>query len=130
MVDFRESSRALRGIEQPAAAPDLPVLVRPIFVTDLPWVHGLFKKRYPAAYDWHTTYIWFCHTVLNNPLSIYAARTRDAFILASIITMPWLPQNNECNVVTICADDDAGWQVVKLQFRRERRGKAKASVAA
>jgi len=28
--------------------------------------------------------------------------------------MPWLPANNECNVVTICADDGAGWQVIKL----------------
>jgi len=82
----------------------------------LPWVHGLFKQRYPHDYDWHTTEVWFCHTVLNNPLTLYAARTDDAFVLANTTVMPWLPGQYECNVVTICADENshATWQVMDL----------------
>jgi len=115
MVDLRESPGTLYRFGKPAAAPDLSVLVRPIVIGDLPWVHGLFKQRYPKDYDWHTTDVWFCHTVLNNPLTIYAARTSDAFVLANTTVMPWLPGKYECNIITICAEVGcSAWQVMKL----------------
>jgi len=118
MVDLRESPGTLYRFGKPARTPDLSVLVRPIERSDLEWVHRLFKQRYPQDYCWHTTDVWFCHTVLNNPLSIYAARTDDAFVLANTTVMPWIPGKYECHIVTICSDENASasttWQVMKL----------------
>lgn len=116
MVDVREPSGALCGISESPGTPCFADRVRPVELADLAWVHRLFLKRYPTNYDWHTTDVWFRHTVLNNPLSIFAARTDDAFVLANTTVMPWLPGKYECNIVTICSDSDVDptWQVVQL----------------
>jgi hypothetical protein len=89
-------------------------LVRLLVEDDLPWLHNLFSKRYPDRYDAATTERWFRSVVVKDAMHMYAARTNDAFVVAMMVTMPWLPGHPEVNVVGICADDGAGWQVIKL----------------
>jgi hypothetical protein len=81
---------------------------------DLPWLHYLFAKRYGERYDADTTARWFKLVVIPEALNFYAARTEDAFIGALTTVLPWLPGEPEVNVIAICADDDAGWQVITL----------------
>jgi hypothetical protein len=88
--------------------------VRLLVEDDLPWLHSLFTKRYPERYDAATTERWFRNVVVKDAMHMYAARTDAAFIVAMQVIMPWLPGDPEVNVVAICADDGAGWQVVKL----------------
>jgi hypothetical protein len=89
--------------------------VRLLIEDDLPWLHALFKKRYPPPrYDALTTERWFRGFAVKDALNLLAVRTDDAFLVAMIVVLPWLPSEPECNVVCICADDDAGWQVIKL----------------
>lgn len=66
--------------------------------------------------------------MVKDVLHMYAARTDDAFLVALASVFPWLPGDPEVNVVCICADDDAGWQVIKLlrasiEWARKRNAK-------
>lgn len=81
---------------------------------DLPWLHYLFGKRYPRRYDQDTTERWFKQAVITNPLNFYAARTDDAFLVALVAVLPWIPSEPEVNVVGVCAEEDSAWQVVRL----------------
>jgi hypothetical protein len=81
---------------------------------DLPWLHYLFGKRYPKHYDRATTERWFRSFVVKDPLNMFAARTDDAFLVALTAVLPWIPGEPEVNVVGLCAEEDCGWQVVRL----------------
>jgi hypothetical protein len=81
---------------------------------DLPWMHYLFAKKYPSHYDAITSENWFRNTVLPNPQLFYPARTRRAFAISMLNIMPWIPNEIECNIVAVCADDDAVWEVICL----------------
>lgn len=86
--------------------------MRLLLESDLPWLHSIFRRRYPN-HDAHTTERWFLSFALKDA-NMFAARTDDAFLVAMMVVLPWLPGDPEVNVVCICADDDAGWQVIKL----------------
>lgn len=87
--------------------------MRLLDVDDLPWLHSVFRKRYPN-HDAATTERWFRAVVVREVLNIFAARTDDALVVALATVTPWLPGEPEVNIVCICADDDAGWQVINL----------------
>ena len=79
----------------------------------MPWLQTLFKKRYPK-HDALTTERWFRSVVCRDALNLYAVRTDGAFLVAMNTVLPWTPSEPEVNVVCICADDNAGWQVIRL----------------
>ena len=113
MVCVRESSGVVRRINVPAGNTDLSILVRLLIEGDLPWLQSLFKKRYPK-HDALTTERWFRAYICKDALHAYAVRTDDAFLVAMQTILPWIPSEPEVNVVAICADDGAGWQVIRL----------------
>jgi hypothetical protein len=81
---------------------------------DLPWLKRLCLSRYSHRYEPESTENWFRQLVMKNPLIFLAIRTDDAFLIALISCLPWLPSEFEVNVVMLCAEDGAGWQAVKL----------------
>ena len=87
--------------------------MRLLVESDLGWLHYLFAKRYPG-YDAATTERWFRSVVVKDAMNLYAARTDGAFLVAMNVVLPWTPGEPEVNVVSICADDSAGWQVIRL----------------
>jgi hypothetical protein len=80
---------------------------------DLPWLRRLYALRY-ANYDADHTEAWFVEQVLRNPLAYYAVRTDDAFLIALLRSLPWLPNEFEAHVIVVCADIGKIWQAVPL----------------
>jgi len=77
-------------------------------------LRNLFGKKYPSGYDALAAEGWFMNTVLKNPLMFRPARMANAFAISMLSCMPWLPSEFECHVVALCADDNAGWEAMKL----------------
>lgn len=90
---------------------DRPRLMRE---EDLEWLHYLCLKRYDQRYSPESTELWFRDTVLKSPMMFLPVRTDDAFLIALIAVLPWLPNEFECNMIFGCADTDCMWQLVKL----------------
>jgi hypothetical protein len=44
----------------------------------------------------------------------YAARTDKAFLVAFLQIKPWLPADPEVTVSILCAEEDAGWDPIRL----------------
>jgi hypothetical protein len=88
--------------------------VRLIRDSDIPWVLDLGVKRYPLQYDRIGAEGWLRNCVLPTPLLFYPARTQNAFTISMLNIVPWLPNDIECNVVAMCADDGAMWEVARL----------------
>lgn len=100
-----------------AASPgDFSVLVEPVLLTenDLPWLYYICKKRYSPHYDAIATEGWFRNIVLKNPLMFLPQRMPNAFAISMLSVLPWLPSDFNCNVAFICADQDCGWEALKL----------------
>jgi len=109
---------------------DVPILVadepRLMVDEDLEWLTYLCKKRYSDRYDPESTQAWFKNIVLRSPMMFYPQRTQDAFIISMLSIVPWLPNDIDCNVIFICADDGAMWQAMALlrnsiEWARKRR---------
>lgn len=81
---------------------------------DLPWLISLGKKRYGVDYDYVTVEGWFRNLVLKNPMMFHPIRLTNSFMIGMLSCVPWLPSEFECNVVFVCADDDAAWEALKL----------------
>lgn len=82
--------------------------------SDLPWMQMLFAKKYPDRFDPLASEGWFKNVVLKNPVLFYPARTQNAFAISMLSLVPWLPNDFECNVAAICADDGAVWEAGRL----------------
>ena len=82
--------------------------------SDLPWLSALCKRRYSNKYDAYTTERWFIQKVLREPLLFYSVRSDDAFLIAILSYMPWLPADLEVNVIFVCAEPGAVWQAAEL----------------
>lgn len=89
-------------------------LVRPLTEADVPWLRQLCLKRYSSRFDSYTTERWFVEICLKKPLIFYSVRTDDAFLIALLNTVPWLPAEMECNVIFLCAEPGKIWQTVAL----------------
>lgn len=113
MVHVHQSSGDVRRIDVPAGTPDTADVVRLLTEDDLPWLHSLFKKRYPK-HDALTTERWFRAAVCRDAMNMLAVRTDGAILVAMNTVLPWIPSEPEVNIVCICADDNAGWQVIIL----------------
>ena len=120
MVDLRESSGTLRGPDRRTTGNGLDVseLVRLMTAEDLPWLKYICKKRYPEQFEPESTALWYINVVLKNPMLFLPARTRNAFLIQMISTLPWFPQEFQCNVVFIAADSDCAWEAVDRKSTR------------
>jgi hypothetical protein len=58
--------------------------------------------------------MWFRGTVLRTPMVFLPIRSDDAFLIASIGVLPWMPAEWECNTVLAVADHGKMWQLVTL----------------
>lgn len=81
---------------------------------DLPWLKYICAKRYPDAFEPESTALWYINVVLKNPMLFLPVRTRNAFLIQMISTLPWFPQEFQCNVVFIAADEGAMWEAMSL----------------
>jgi len=81
---------------------------------DIQWLIFLGKKRYGERFDYVTVEGWFRNIVLKSPLMFLPIRTENAFLVAMLSVVPWLPSEFECHVVFVCADDGAMWETLKL----------------
>ena len=105
-MDIREPYGAL------GAAVDAPRLLTE---HDLPWLLDLCGRRYSRKqYDFLTATGWYTNIVLKNPMVFLPIRTRDAFLVQSIMTVPWMPRQMQANIVLLCAEPDTAWQVLRL----------------
>jgi hypothetical protein len=95
---------------------DLSVLVEPRLLTedDLDWLYDLCRRRYSHRYDPISTEGWFRNIVLKNPMMFLPQRMPNAFCISLLSVVPWLPSDFECNVAFICADENCGWEALKL----------------
>jgi hypothetical protein len=82
--------------------------------SDLPWLEYLCVKKYSSRFDPTSTEGWYRNIVLKNPLLFYPARTQNAFCISLISLVPWLPNDLECSVIMICAEDGAMWDAARL----------------
>ena len=112
----------------PTRPSDLPVLVRSgslgadtylmdpwvLSENDVQWLIFLGKKRYGERFDYLTVEAWFRNVVLKSPLMFYPIRTANAFLISMLSCVPWTPNEFECNLVFVCADDGAMWEAAKL----------------
>ena len=92
----------------------LDLLVTPLRSADLPWMHRLFRLRYPNNYDADTADTWFAETVLKCPTLFLSVRTKDAFLIAMLSNKPWLPNDFDVFVVVVAADHGKIWQTPTL----------------
>jgi hypothetical protein len=88
--------------------------VTPLRSADLPWMHRLFRLRYPNNYDANTADTWFAETVLKCPTLFLSIRTKDAFLIALLSNKPWLPDDFEVFVIVVAADHGKIWQTPTL----------------
>jgi hypothetical protein len=72
------------------------------------------RRRYDPRYDFIGAEMWFRNIVLKQPMVFLPIRSQDAFAIGMLSTVPWRPQEVECNVAMVCADFGALWQAVTL----------------
>lgn len=81
---------------------------------DIPWALALAKRRYGARWDYLAAEGWFRQIVLKQPMVFLPIRAADAFLIAMINVLPWLPSEWETNVIMFVADKGAMWQALGL----------------
>ena len=58
------------------------------------------------------TEAWFRNIVLRAPLVFLPVRLDNAFLIAALNLIPWVPGELEANVVLVCADDGATFEAL------------------
>jgi hypothetical protein len=93
----------------------LAVLVKPITEADIPWMLEVAAKRYPTdKFDLLSTETWFRNIVLKSPMIFLPIRTKNAFLVAMLCCVPWIPAEFETNIILVCADEGAMWEALRL----------------
>lgn len=93
----------------------IPCPVRPIlFPMDFPWLKDLLLRKYGNNYDVQSTELWFNNVVLRDSFSFLPIRSEGAFLLASLRTSAWLPNEFECSISLLAAHDGCHWQTLPL----------------
>ena len=94
---------------------DVPVLVRVITEDDIPWMRAVGARRYSQdKFDHEGTEGWVRNIVLKQPLLFLPIRTDNAFLVAMLCCVPWMPAEFETNVVMVCADHGYMWEALRL----------------
>ena len=101
-------------VERGDCIPDLTKPPQIMTEADVPWLVDLCKRRYDSKYSELETEAWFRNCVLKSPLLFHAVRTTNAFCISMLSILPWLPNEIECNIVFICADNEHSWEAIKL----------------
>jgi len=87
--------------------------VRRVTYDDVPWVRELFKKRF-HNFDVETAEAWYRNVVLPNPMLWLPIRSTHGFLTAFLKSVPWLPDQKICTVITVCCDEGKVWQALPL----------------
>jgi hypothetical protein len=74
----------------------------------------LAKRRYSDRLDFVSAEGWMRNICLKGPMVFLPIRSDDAFLVAMIACVPWLPGDWECNVIMVCAEEGAHWQAIGL----------------
>jgi hypothetical protein len=87
---------------------------------------ALARRRYAGRWDFLSAEGWFRNIVLKQPMVFLPIRSPDAFLIAMINVVPWIPSEWGANVVMLCADEGKMWQAVGLarvsiEWARQRR---------
>ncbi|HEX3521258.1 MAG TPA: hypothetical protein VHT52_04135 [Stellaceae bacterium] len=95
---------------------------------DIPWMLDLAKRRYgdDGTYDYVGAEQWFRNIALKGPMVFLPIRMSGSFLIAMVSCLPWMPNNFECNIVWVVADDGCMWQAlallkVSVEWARRRR---------
>lgn len=80
----------------------------------MPWMLDLARRRYSDRFDLQATEQWFRNIVLKGPLLFWPVRSDNAFLVAMLSCVPWLPADLECNIALLCADDGCLWEAMAL----------------
>jgi hypothetical protein len=78
---------------------------------------GLAERRLRLqnhAFDLLSAEGWMRNIVLKQPMVFLPIRTADAFLIAILAVIPWLPADMECNVALVYAEDGKMWEAVAL----------------
>ncbi|HEX3524235.1 MAG TPA: hypothetical protein VHT52_19365 [Stellaceae bacterium] len=57
---------------------------------------------------------WVRNIVLKQPMVFLPIRSSDAFLIAILAVIPWLPAKMECNVALVYAENGKMWQALTL----------------
>jgi len=100
--------------------------VRLMHEDDIHWALALARRRYADTWDFIGAEGWFRNVVCKSPMVFLPIRSEDAFLIAMVSVVPWLPARWECNIVMFCADDGKMWQGLALMrasiaWARQRR---------
>lgn len=109
MVALRESAAALRS-----NAVNRAVEPRLLTEADIAWMLDLGRRRYSNRFDLMATEAWFRSIVMKAPLVFLPVRLDDAFLIAALNIIPWVPGELEANVVMVAADEGCMYQALEL----------------
>ena len=125
---MNEAIRPIIAGGQPKASNDETSVaeLRLIREEDIPWALEIAKRRYADEWDFLGAEMWFRNIVLKSPMVFLPIRSADAFLIAMVSVVPWLPARWEANIVVFCADDGKMWQGLALlrasiAWARQRR---------
>jgi hypothetical protein len=74
----------------------------------------LAKRRYGPRLDYVAAEGWMRNICLKGPMVFLPIRSSDAFLVAMLACVPWIPGEFECNVIMVCAEEGAHWQAIGL----------------
>jgi len=100
--------------------------IRVLREDDVDWGIALAKRRYSNQWDFVGAEMWLRNIVLKSPMVFLPVRSDDAFLIAMVSVVPWLPARWESNCVMFCADEGKMWQGLALlrasiAWARQRR---------
>ena len=85
--------------------------LRRIGFDDVPWTLSLAHKRY-RSFDPGLTLTWLI-AIIRSPTAL-AIRSDHAFVIVTITTSAWWPDEPECHTMFVCAAAGHHWETVKL----------------
>lgn len=83
------------------------------FPEDESWLKQLLVRRY-SNFDVVTSEAWLRHVVFPNPHLFYAIRTDHAFLLCGLRSTPWMPNDLQCVISIVVAEEGHGWDCIHL----------------
>ena len=79
---------------------------------DIPWALSLAHRRYTGGFDPGGALLAFSNGI-TSPNSL-ALRSDNGFLGAYIAHPAWRPQQRDCMVVVLCAEEGHHWEAVQM----------------
>jgi hypothetical protein len=77
---------------------------------------ALAKRRLgnDTRFDFLSAEGWVRNIVLKQPMVFLPIRSSNAFLIAILACIPWLPADMECNVALVYAEEGSMWEALAL----------------